>query len=152
MGSCCGSNAVDYHYPDVKKSQTERYKLPRIIVTSQDVALIYLEVSLTPTSEQLKYFLKRKFPTLVSYDGEKRIIKMMEMMDQRKCYIIVGGYIHEETIRSMLRYPKVKSIYFCLEQINLGHFSKSTKIKGFFNNQMDLEKAIYHDLRSDESC
>jgi len=77
---------------------------------------------------------------------------MIEMMNKRKYFIIVGGYIQEETIKSMLKHHKIKLIYFCLEQINLDHYLRSSKIKGFFNNQIDLQKSIYYHLRFNQSC
>jgi hypothetical protein len=149
MGSCCGSNSINH--PVVQKNLIDKYKFPKIIVTSQDAALIYLDISPTNASTRFKNSLKRKFPNLISCDGEQRIIKQIERMKERKHYIIVPKNIRQETLRSMLRNPKVKSIYFCLEQMDFSHYSKSSKIKGFFKNQMDLKKAIFHDIRFDES-
>jgi hypothetical protein len=156
MGSCCGTESKPNRiYPGVEQYKNEEYKnekyrLPKIILTAQDATLMYIDRSSTKASQRLKNSLKHKFPNLVSCDGEKRIMKQIEMMKLRKYYIVIVGNIREETLRSMLRSPKVKSIYFALEQINLGHYPKSPKIKGFFKNQMDLKKAIFNNMRFDE--
>ncbi|CAF1373991.1 unnamed protein product [Rotaria magnacalcarata] len=156
MGNCCGTNSTnDQAVHEYKNEQytTEYYKLPKIIILPEDAALIYLDASPipTPASIRLKNSLKRKFPNLVSSDNDKRILNQIDMMKERKYYIIVVGHIREETLRSILKSSKVRAIYFCLEETDLSSYFKSAKMKGFFQDQMTLKKAIYYDIRLDDS-
>ncbi len=146
MGNCCGSNPNNYPVV-VREYKHEKYILPRIILISQDSALIYLDVSWTSASNRLKHSLKRRFPNLVSCDHEKQIFNQIKMINERKYYIIIAGNIREGTILSLLASSKVKAIYFCLDEMNLGQYRNSSKIKGFFTNQIELEEAIYYDVR-----
>ena len=154
MGNCCGTNSTnDHEVHEYKNEQhtNEYYKLPKIIITPEDAALIYLDASPTPASIRLKDSLKRKFPNLVSSDNDKRILNQIDMMKERKYYIIVAGHIREATLRSILKSSKIRAIYFCLEEMDLSSYFKSAKIKGFFKDQMTLKKAIYYDIRLDDS-
>jgi hypothetical protein len=105
----------------------------------------------TPPSKRLRYLLKRKFPNLVECDGEKQIFHRINMMKEKRFYFVIVGDIREQTLRSMLTNSRVKGIYFALEKTDLHHYSKSSKIKGFFDNLNELKQAIYYDIRNDES-
>lgn len=152
MGSCCcSSGSQSQTHRGVVEYKNGKYKLPKIIVTSQDAALIYLDPSPTNQSKRLRNSLIRKFPNLISCDGEKRIIKQIEMMNQRKYYIICVTNIQQDIIKSMIINPKIKAIYFSLQQIDLRQYPNSSKIKGFYRNQADLKKDLYYHMRLDES-
>jgi hypothetical protein len=162
MGSCCGRKSTVHHgfhhqhkpteHKHKKhKNKDEEYKLPKIIIISQDSALVYLDVSSTSDSERLRHLLKRKFPNLVECDGEKRVFHLTNMMKEKRFYFVIVGDIREQTLRSMLNNSKIKGIYFALEETDLHHYSKSSKIKGFFDNLNELKQAIYYDIRNDES-
>ena len=148
MGNCCGSQPSRGRR-GVHEQKNERYKLPKIIVLNEDSALIYLDIAQTPESTTWRDELKRKFPNLILCESEKRILNQIETMKQRKYYIIVAGRIRQETLRSMTETAKVRGTYFCLEETNFGQYSKSSKIKGFFNTQAALKQAIYYDVRLD---
>lgn len=152
MGNCCGSKSDQTNstvYNQTKK--TRGNKLPKIIVTSEDTAIIYLNVSPTNQSNRLRKSLNRQFPTLIEVDGEQRILKHIDLMKQRKCYVIVSGFIHNDTLKSLVFNSKVKALYFCLEQIDLNQFSTSKKIKGFFFNQSHLKRTIFYDIRFNDN-
>ena len=148
MGNCCGSKSdkTDDVYIE-KKERNDPNKLPKIIVTPKDTAIIYLNVSPTNQSNRLRKSLKRQFPTLLELDGEQRLVNHVDSMKQRKCYVIGAGFIHNQTLKSLVSNSKVKALYFCLEQIDLNQFSTSKKIKGFFVNQSHLKRTIFYDLR-----
>ncbi len=144
MGNCCGSQPI-VHTPThthtrVNEYDDERYALPKIIITAEDAALIYFDTSPTYVSDELKYSLKRKFPNLISFDGEKRILYRIEMTRQRRIYLIIPGYIGDDTLRSLVISPKVRAIYFCLERMDFDQYSQSSKIKGFFQIKWICEK------------
>lgn len=150
MGSCCGSRSKNDNHVVHVQHKTEQYKLPKIIVTSQDSAIIYLDPSPTKSSKKLRNSLIHKFPNLVSCDGEKRIIKQIEMMKEKRFYIIVVKNIRHDTLKSMIIHPKIKAIYFSLEQNHFEQYSNSNKIKGFFTNHFDLKKNLFNDIRFDD--
>lgn len=148
MGNCCGPKAIQQ--TPVLEYKREQYKLPRIIVMPEDSALIYLDPTPTLSSHQLRESLKNKFPNLVSSDSDKRILNQIKMMKERKFYIIIVGAIREETLRLLLASVRVRAIYFCLEQVDLGSYAKSSKIKGFFKDQRTLKNTIYNNVRADD--
>ncbi|CAF1034312.1 unnamed protein product [Rotaria sordida] len=150
MGNCCGSKSTATNTVRVRQQKKEQYKLPKIIVMPEDSALIYLDVSSTPASMQLRESLKHRFPNLVSCDNDKRIFNQINMMKRRKYYIVIVDNIRQETLRFMLADSKVRAIYFSIKQIKTDQHFKSHKIKGFFNDQMALKNAIYHDVRADD--
>ncbi|CAF3128873.1 unnamed protein product [Rotaria socialis] len=156
MGSCCGTNSTNnqgvHGYRNGQRTNGYN-KFPKIIILPEDAALIYLDASPipTPASIRLKKTLKRKFPNLVSSDNDKRILNQIDMMKARKYYIIVVGHIREATLQSILKSSKVRAIYFCLEETDLSSYFKSAKIKGCFKDQMALKKAIYYDIRLDDT-
>lgn len=149
MGSCCGSKSDknDDIYIENNKERNGQNKLPKIIVTPEHTAIIYLNVSPTNQSNRLRKSLKRQFPTLLEVDGEQRLVNHIDSMKQRKCYVIVAGFIHNQTLKCLVSNSKVKALYFCLEQIDLNQFSTSKKIKGFFVNQSHLKRTIFYDIR-----
>lgn len=149
MGNCCGSEPKEPP-PVYEHKKKEQYKLPKIIVIPEDSAFIYLDITPSPQSDQVKKSLKRKFPNLIVSDSNKRITNQIEWMKERKCYIVVGGNIREQTLKSLLSSSKVRGIYFPGEHIDIGPYSKSPKFKGFYPSLMEMKNAIYNDVRSDE--
>jgi hypothetical protein len=150
MGNCCQSKSIVY--PDLNiiqeyNDKDEKCSLPKVIVTSEDVALIYLDISQTEISKRYRNSLKRKFPTLITFDNDKVMLKHIELMEQRKFYIIIVKNIRKETMKDLIQNSKVKSIYFCLDQFDLSIYPKSSKIKGIFNKQIDLKRTIFKHIR-----
>ena len=156
MGNLCQSKTVVYPIvqPQEIPQQTQQVPvkspLPKVIVTSEDAALIYLDLSSTDISKRYENLLRRKFPTLISYHNDRVMLRQIEIMTQKKFYFIIVHKIRDETIKSLLTNSRVKAIYFFLDKFDLSNYPKSSKIKGVFNNQMDLKRTIFYHIRRDE--
>ena len=66
----------------------------------------------TKASKQFRNLFERKFPTLISFDNDNVMLKQIEIMDEKRFYIIIVKHIREEIIQSLIQNSKVKSIIF----------------------------------------
>lgn len=141
MGNCCGTKSLD---SPVETPPTTN--LPRVISVSKAPTLICLDASPTPDSAKLKASLKGTFGGVVLINSERRLLYLIETRDIGNYCIVIVGRFEEETMNFLVNSSKVKSIYLCLGEPELDEIPHSKKIKGFFEEQMELKRAIGHDL------
>ena len=143
MGNCCKprSRGIKTRSP----SPPVRPKTTSVRGTS---ILVALDVSSTPESSRLKTSLKGRFGGLVPFNNQRQLLDQIESTHGYKYFIVIFDKVKTRTLESLVDNPKVVAIYLFFENPNYDQIPESTKIKGFFENQMDLERAIDHDIHA----
>jgi hypothetical protein len=135
------SNEESYHQSELPKSTP--------IQIPKNSVLICLDVSPTSDSSRLKTALKGTFADIVPFNGERRLFDQIESTIGRKYFIVIVGKVQEDTVKSLVNSSKVTAIYLCLGEPKRDQIPQSVKIRGFFENLMDLKNTIYHDVGAD---
>jgi hypothetical protein len=152
MGNCfrrtSQSSHEETHYQsDLPKSRQTSRQISRRI--PRNIVLICLDVSPTADSSRLKTSLKGAFNDFVPFNSERRLLDLIKSTIGPKYVIVIVGKVQEDTVKSLVNSSKVTAIYLCLGEPKRDQIPQSVKIRGFFENLMDLKNTIYHDVGAD---
>lgn len=145
MGSCCGSESSS-----ISSRNDQQMKLPKLIVIPGHSLVIYLEKYPRNSSIRLKNSLKNHIPTLLTINGEQKLLRHIERIEHKNIYLISTNKIHRSTMKDLISNDRIKGIYFSLIEFDLESYPQSNQIKGFYSNSSSLKQAIYSQIRSDE--
>lgn len=122
------------------------YDFPRPVSLSKSSVLVCLDICPTPSSSRLKTCLKGTFGSVVLFNSEKGLIDHIQSTIGCYYFIVIVGKVKEVTLQSLVKNSKIGSIYLCLGKEKEGKIPQSIKMKGFFEKQIELNRAIYHDV------
>lgn len=141
MGNCCGQTSHDITKKDRYMNYSEKSN-----AMSNNKIVICLDIIPTPSSSKLKISLKGDFNNFVSFNSERKLIDYMKSSFGWKYFIVITGRIEEDTLNYLIYNKDVISIYLCLGKIRDEQILNSNKIKGLFQKEIHLKKAIFNDI------
>jgi hypothetical protein len=145
MGNCVGSTPS--YFDEDEEYQYESYS-HNVQLSQKNFVFLCLDVFGTPESSKLKTSFKGTFTNFSAFNGEKRLMDQIKSTQGHKYVIIILGEVREHTMEYLVKNSNVVAIYLCVEYPEYDQLPQSPKIKGYFDNYIELEEGISNDFRA----